>query len=184
MIEREPHRARRRNMLAETRLTSDWIALNYPGRNWHLQFRVGQHPEAAGIVIEDEAERRWAENFNRRVDAVIEPPPSLVMIEAKMWDAAAAIGRLMEYRLLLPATREVASWAPAPIEMVLLTAQDDPIARVLCNRNGIRYVFWEPPWIAEFYAVYPERRRKAAHPGLTDELLKQFGGFAPEPPSG
>jgi hypothetical protein len=68
--------------------------------------------------------------------------------------------------------------------MVLLTAQDDPIARVLCNRNGIRYVFWEPDWIDEFYAVYPQRRRKAAHPGLTDELLRQFGGFAPDTPAG
>jgi hypothetical protein len=184
VIEREPHRPRRRNLLAETRLTAEWVALNYPARNVHFQFRVGHHPTVAGVVIEDEAERRWAENFNRRIDAVIEPPPTLVMIEAKMWDAAAALGRLMEYRLLLPATAQVAEWGPASIEMVLLTAQDDPIARVLCNRNGIRYVFWEPPWIDEFYAVYPQRRRKAAHPGLTDELLRQFGGFAPDAPAG
>lgn len=180
MIEREPHRPRRRNLLAETRLTSEWVAANYPGRLAHFAFRVGHHPGAAGFVIEDEAELRLAQNVNRRVDAVIEPPPSIVMIEAKMWDATTAIGRLMEYRLLLPATAQVKEWGPAPVEMVILTAQDDPVARILCAQHGIRYVFYEPEWIGEFYAAYPARRRRAANPGLADELLRQLGGFAPE----
>ena len=181
MAEVEIHRQRRRNLLAESRLTSEWVALNYPGRSWHFQMRVGHNPGAAGYVIQDEGELKLAQNLNRRVDAVIEPPPELVMIEAKMWDATAAIGRIMEYRLLLPATQQVQEWGPAPVAMILLTAQDDPIARILCAQHGIQYVFWEPVWIDEFYAAYPARRRRAASPGLTDDLLRQLGGFAPEP---
>lgn len=161
-------------MMGETRLVSDWIALTYPGRHWQLQFRVGHDPDFGGLGIVGEEERRQARNFNRRVDAVIEPPPELVVIEAKMWDATSAIGRLKEYLLLLPATPDVKEWGPVKVVPVLLTGQDDPVARVLCAREGIEYVFWEPPWIGEWYAAYVDRRRKAPHSGLTDELVKQY----------
>lgn len=161
-------------MLGETRLVSEWVPLNYPGRDWRLQFRVGHDPDIPGFQIVDEEERRWARSLNRRVDAVVKPPPDLVVIEAKMWDATSAIGRLKEYLLLLPATPEVKEWGPVRVVPVLLTGQDDPIARVLCEREGIEYVFWEPPWIGEWYAAYPDRRRKAAHSGLTEELVKQY----------
>src|SRR3989304_2556822 len=152
-VEPERHRAKRRNMMGESRLVSDWVALAYPGRWWHLQFRVGQDPDFGALGVGDEEERRQMRNFNRRVDAVIEPPPDLVLIEAKMWDATSAIGRLKEYLLLLPATPEVKAWGPAPVVPVLLTGQDDPIARVLCEREGIDYQFWEPPWIDDWYAA-------------------------------
>jgi len=161
-------------MLGETRLISEWVALTYPGRFWQLQFRVGHDPDFSALGIVDEEERRQMRNFNRRVDAVVEPPPDLVVIEAKMWDATSAIGRLKEYLLLLPATPEVKTWGPVKTTPVLLTGQHDPVAEVLCERDGIRYVFWEPPWIDEWYAAYGWRRRKAAHSGLTEELVKQF----------
>ena len=161
-------------MLAETRLVSEWVALTYPGRSWKLQFRVGHDPDIPGFQIVDEEERRWARSLNRRVDMVVEPPPDLVVIEAKMWDPTSAIGRLQEYLLLLPATPEVKAWGPVPVVPVLLTGQDDPIARMLCERARIQYVFWEPPWIDEWYAAYPDRRRRAAHSGLTDELVKLY----------
>lgn len=178
----ERHRAKRRHILAETRLVSEWVAATYPGRDWYLQFRVGANPQSVGLNPGDEEEVRLLRNLNRRVDAVIGPPPDIVMVEAKMWDSTTAIGRLLEYKLLLPATPDVARWAGAPITSVLLTAQHDPITEVLCRQHGIRYVFWEPEWIGEFYAMYPERRRKAAFPGLVDELVSRAGSVAPEPP--
>ena len=157
-------------MLSETRLISEWLALEYPDRPWHMQFRVGMDPPSAGIMVPDENELRLARNLNRRVDAVVEPPPELVMIEAKMFDASTAIGRLLEYRLLLPATPDVKAWGPAPVVMVLLTAQHDPVTEALCGPQGIRYVHFEPTWIGEFYALYPHRRRRAAYSGLTELL--------------
>jgi hypothetical protein len=143
-----------------------------------FQFRVGGSPRSVAVDPDDEAEVRLLRNLNRRVDAVIAPPPNIVMVEAKMWDATSAIGRLMEYRLLLPATPEVAEWGYQAVEMVLLTAQHDPIAEVICGRQGIRYVHWEPPWIDEFYAVYPERRRKPTHAGLVEELVRRGDDFS------
>jgi hypothetical protein len=183
-IGEERHRSKRRTLLAETRLVSEWVGLNYPSRPLRFQFRVGGSPRSVAADPDDEAETRLLRNLNRRVDAVIAPPPNIVMVEGKMWDATTAIGRLMEYRLLLPATPEVIEWGPQPVELVLLTAQHDPIAEILCGRHNIRYVFWVPEWIDEFYAAYPERRRKPTHAGLIDELAKRgddFGTVTPIP---
>jgi hypothetical protein len=172
-VVREHHNPKRRNLFAESRLVSEWVALTYPGRAWRLQFRVGHTPEVAGINPYDEGEVGLARNWNRRVDALIEPPPDIVLIEAKMWDATTGIGRIQEYELLLPATPEVAEWGPVPVVPVLLTAQHDTIAEVLCRRHGIRYVWWEPPWIDDFYAMYPDRRRKAWSGNVANELAQR-----------
>ena len=112
--------------------------------------------------------------MNRRVDAIVEPPPELVVIEATMFRATEKIGRLKEYLLLLPATPEVEPWLDAPLRVVLLTGQDDAVARALCDEEGFDYVHYEPAWIADFYAVYPKRRRRAAHAGTVDRLLPRF----------
>src|SRR3972149_5998121 len=68
-VEPERHRAKRRNMMGESRLVSDWVALAYPGRWWHLQFRVGQDPDFGALGVVDEEERRQMRNFNRRAGA-------------------------------------------------------------------------------------------------------------------
>lgn len=170
----EQHRPKRRNLFAESRLLSEWLVANYPGRRWQLQFRVGADPEQVGIAFQDDAERRLARNMNRRVDAVVEPPPDLVVIEATMFRATEKIGRLKEYLLLLPATPDVQPWLEAPLRVVLLTGQDDAVARALADEEGFDYVHYEPAWISDFYAVYPDRRRRAAHSGTVDWLLPHF----------
>ncbi len=169
----ERHNPKRRNMLAESRLISEWVAATYPGRGAHFQYRVGSTPDIPGIDITDEGEVAWARSVNRRVDAVIEPPPELVVVEAKMWDASSAIGRLQEYLLLLPASPDFPRWRGYPIVPVLLTAQHDPVAQHLAEKSGIRYVFWEPDWIGEWYAMYPARRRRAPHIGLVERLVSR-----------
>jgi hypothetical protein len=156
--------------MGESRLLGEWLAEEYAGRTWHLQFRVGTDPPSAGIDIADEAERRLARNVNRRVDALIEPPADLVVVEATMFRPTDKIGRLQEYLLLLPGTPEVAPWLRYPLVPVLLTGQDDPVARVLCGRLGIRYVFRPPVWLEEWLAMYPNRRRRAPHSGMVDAL--------------
>ena len=167
---------RRRNMFAETRLLMEYLAEHYAGRTWHVPFRVGADPAAVGVEILDEAELRLIRNTNRRVDAVVEPPPDLVMIEATMYRPTEKIGRLQEYLLLLEATPEAEKWKGAPLVPILLTGQDDPVARVLAERAGLTYVFWEPPWISDFYAEYPQRRRRASHAGMAAELARRFEG--------
>jgi hypothetical protein len=169
----EKHKLPRRQMLASTRLVMEWVAENYPGRTWHQQFRVGSDPEMVGVDLTDEGERRLARNLNRRVDVVIAPPPELVMIEATMWRPMEKVGQLEGYLLLLPATPEYRQWAGAPVVAILLTAQHDTVAEVLARERGIRYVWWEPPWMGEFLAIYPLRRHKNPHAGMTSNLARE-----------
>lgn len=169
----EKHSPARRQMFGETRLLMEWLRLEYPGRAWQKNFRVGQDPSVAGVNLEDEGERRLVRNLNRYVDAVVEPPPELVVIEATMFKPTDKVGRLMEYMLLLRATPEWRQWAGAPVVPTLLTAQHDAIAEIMCRRQGFRYVFWEPPWIGEWWALYPRRRRNAPHAGLAEALGAQ-----------
>ena len=152
----------------------EWVAENYPGRSWHHQFAVGRDPEGVGIQIRSEEDRRMFRRLNRRVDMVIEPPPDLIVIEATMDKPVPSVSQLEGYLLLLPASQEFPGWERAPLTPIILTAQDDEVARVLAEDRGIKYVWWEPPWIDEFYAVYPDRRRRTPHSGLVRRLAKQW----------
>ena len=165
---------KRRQMFAETRLLMEWVADNYPGRTWHHQFRVGTDPPSVGVELMDDAERRWARNLNRRVDMIIEPPPDLVVIEAAMYNPTEKVGRLLEYLLLLPATPEARPWLGAPLTPIILTGQDDEVARVLAEQVGLEYVFYEPAWIGEFWAQYPDRRRRTPHAGMVNVLAPRL----------
>ncbi len=169
---REGPRKKRRNMLAETRFLFEWVAANYPGRIWHHQFAVGKDPELAGVVLVDDAERRLARRLNRRVDMLIPPPPDLVVIEATMDKPVPSVSQLEGYLLLLRATPEYSDWRDAPITPILLTAQDDSVARVLAERAGVVYKWWTPPWIDEFYAIYPDRRRRTPHAGMGEAVSR------------
>ena len=157
-------------MFAETRLLTEWVAQNYPTTEWFSQLRVGSDPGVVGIVYRDDADRRLARNFCRRVDAAIITPAEVLLIEACMYNATEKVGRLQEYLLLARATPELLPYRGRPLVAVLLTGQHDPIAEVLCKRLGFRYVHWEPPWIGDFYALYPDRVRRTPHVGLIEAL--------------
>lgn len=171
-MEIERHNPKRRHLLGESRLLSEYIRDRYAGRAFHSQLPIGASPGAVGVDYLDEAEERMARRLNRRVDAVIVPPPELVVIEATMSRPSDKVGRLIEYLLLLPATPEYRNWAGAPVVVELVTAQDDEVARKMCALLGFRYVFYEPDWIDEFHAVYPRRKRRSPHAGLVQRAAE------------
>jgi len=164
---------KRRNMLAETRLLMEYLAETYPGCTWWNQMSVGRDPEMVGVNYEDEAERRLARNVNRRVDAAVVTPTELVIVEATMWRATEKVGRLQEYMLLVPATPDLRPYLHLPRVAELVTAQHDPVAEVLCRRLGFRYVHRTPTWMDEFYAMYPQRRKRAPHAGMVEALASE-----------
>lgn len=163
-------KTKRRHMMAETRLLMEFLTDTYPDDEWTLQARLGSDPEIVGVTLLDDAERRVARNFNRRADAVVIRPTEIVIIEATMFRATDKVGRLQEYLLLAPATPELAPYRARPLVGELVTGQHDPIAQVLCQRLGLRYVHREPAWMAEFWALYPDRRRRTPHSGMIEAL--------------
>jgi hypothetical protein len=160
-------------MFAETRLLMEYLRDYYPGREWFTQLAIGRDPEMVGVQLQDDAERRLVRRFCRRVDAVVVQPDELVIIEATMHTPTEKIGRLLEYLLLIPATPELEQYFPRKIVGELVTGQDDAVARTLCERQGLRYVHYEAEWFAEFWAMYPQRRRRTPHAGMIDALAEK-----------
>lgn len=157
-------------MMGEKRLVMEYLAEKYPGCEWFIQYRVGADPEMAGGEYEDEAERRLARQANYWVDAVVVTPTELVVIEATMYRGAAKAGKLMEYIMLLPATPDLRPYLGRRVVGEVVSAQDDPLGREVCKKMGIRFVVYEPPWLGEFWELYPDRRRRPANSRLVRAL--------------
>ncbi len=160
----------RRFHLGESRLLTEYLADRYAGADIILQARLGTDPELVGVTLLDDEERRLARNLNRRADAVAVTDTELVVIEASMQWPTTKIGRLMEYLLLVPATPDLVQYRGRRVIGEILTAIDDPMAKLLCERHGFRYVWVEPPWMAEYLAAYPDRKRRAPHAGMVQAL--------------
>jgi hypothetical protein len=160
----------RRFHLGESRLLAEYLAEQYYGAVISMQPRLGSDPELVGVTIEDEAERRWARNLNRRPDAWAITATEIVIIEASMQWPTTKISRLEEYLLLVPATPELVEYRGRRVVGEILTAIHDPMAALLCERHGYRYVWREPSWMAEYLAAYPARKRRAPHAGLVQAL--------------
>lgn len=161
---------KRRYMMGEKRLVMEYLLEKYAGYEWFVQCRVGADPEMAGGEYEDEAERRLARNVNYWVDAVVVTPTELVVIEATMYRGAAKAGKLLEYMMLLPATPGLRPYLGRRVVGEVVSAQDDPLGREVCKGLGIRFVVYEPSWLGEFWAQYPDRRRRPANERLVRAL--------------
>ena len=170
----ERHKPKRRNMFAETRMLGEYLPMAYPGATWFLKLRVGRPRREKGAEPIDEGEINLARNFNRWADAVVVTPGEIVVIEAKMWDPSNAIGKLKEYMILARSTPELEIYASRPLVGEVVTAQHDPLAERIIRESGLRYVHYEPPWMDEFYAIYPDRRRTPAG-GLPDVQSPEEG---------
>jgi hypothetical protein len=148
------------------------MAERYAGATIAFQPRVGADPELVGVGAVDEAEMRWMRRLNRRPDAWAITDTEIVIIEASMQWPTTKISRLEEYLLLVPATPDLVEYKGRRLVGEILTAIHDPMAELLCNRHGFRYVFREPSWIAEYLAAYPDRKRSAPAAGLVQALAE------------
>jgi len=162
-------------MMAETRLLMEYLQDAYPDDQWILQCRLGRDPTIVGVTLVDDAERRLARNLNRRADAVVIREREIVVLEATMYRATDKVGRLQEYLLLAPATPDLLPFQGRPLVGELVTGQHDPVAQELCRRQGLRYVHREPAWMADFWALYPDRRRRTPHAGMVEALASAQG---------
>lgn len=159
---------KRRQMHGETRLLSEYMFSRYPGRRFVLNMKLGTAPRVRSGLELSESERRMLQVYQRFADAVVFPPPDLVVIEAKIWDSVNAIGPLLQYLKLVPHTAELQAFLNYPVRGEIVTAQYDPVAERVAHENGLGYVVYVPPWLDEFLQIYPERRRRAPSPGLLE----------------
>ena len=137
----------------------------YPQRTWYTHVRVGSLPLELGTGELDTEEARMVHgSFARWVDAVVVLDDRTLLVEGKIIAHPVAIGQLLLYRRLLPATPFLNLRTDLPVEMVLLFARADPLVSVLAMEQGISLVQFEPAWVDEYMATRHHRHRNAPLP--------------------
>lgn len=168
------------NVLGETKLLTEYLRDRYGDYAWEVKPRLGATPYSRDVADLDDGERRILENQNRWADAVVILPDSLIVVEATLWDPANKIGQVEQYVELLPHTERFKQYAGRRVLGEIVTAQDDPLARMLIERHGLRYYVYTPPWFDEYLKKYPNRRRRPPLLGLP-ERAEAGGGASPGP---
>jgi len=159
---------RRRQMLGETRLLMEYLAQAYPDDRWLTNVKVGTDLRPrVGLELSEE-ELRMLRVYKRYADAIVIQPGRVVVIEAAIWKSIEKVGPLLQYLELVPHTAELQPFLNRPVVGELLTAQADAIAEKLARSHNLRYTVFTPPWLEEFYAIYPGRKRTAPAPGTIE----------------
>jgi len=130
---------KRRFMWGETAFLMAWIAARWPTARVHLNMRLGsldQHVPRANL---NPAQRALMGAFNRYADAVIETPPGVTLVEAKIRKQMGGIGELLAYRERVADTEDLGNLRRGPVTLVLLVPAADPEVAAVCARSGIRY---------------------------------------------
>lgn len=159
---------KRRHVEGETRLLMDYLQERYPADQWLTNVKVGTAIQPkVGLELTD-AERRMFQVYQRFPDAVVITPHELVVIEATMHLPTEKVGRLLEYLLIVPHTAELKPYLNRRLVGELVTAQADAIAEKVARDHGLRYVVYTPPWLDDYFAIYPQRYRRAPAPGTIE----------------
>ena len=153
----------------EMRLVVEYLAKNYGRYETRTRVRLGGYPKALDHPDLSEPERRALGVWRRWADAIVFMPTKLVLIEAKIRPGPEAIAQLKLYKHLLPKTPELAEHKGKPIELVLLFALEDKVVEQLARQEGIRVVYYKPPWVDEYLEVLYPRERRAPITDLAEE---------------
>lgn len=159
---------RRRQMMGETRLLMEYLLLTYPSWPWFTNMKLGTDIPAKSGVVLDEAERRLLRVYKRYADAVVITDSEIIVIEATISRSTDKVGPLLQYVSLVPHTPELRPFLGRMVVGVILSAVPDAVAENLARKVGVRYVTFTPPWLEEFFAIYPGRIRRAPAPGTIE----------------
>lgn len=155
-----------KNHQRQTRLTAEWMALEYPGGGYTLNARLGPPLDGLASSIGLERALRESAPWRPRVDALAVESGRVVLVEAEIRQVRNAVGNLLVYRNLVPSTPELREHWSKPVEMVLLTPWTNATIDAMARTAGVRMELFAPPWIADYVAElqlywtkeYQERR--------------------------
>ena len=126
----------------EALLLEEWVKKTYPDKLQWFRVRLGP------AVFKGEEKlyqmlRRWA-------NAVVFTGKEVLIIEAKMRPMPEGIAELELYRDLFPQTPEFKAFWKYPVKLIYLTTWEDKAIKGLCEKKGIEYVVYRPPWAEEY----------------------------------
>ena len=131
---------------------SEYIAKNLRGRVVYTHVRLGMPP---GLRIGDpnwEYERRIKLPRLLEADCIVRYDDVLQVIEFKVRRFQEAVGKLLQYAILIPQTPEFEGWPLENIQLVIVFGRPDPVAEDLAHRLYIDVEQFEPPWLKALIA--------------------------------
>jgi len=145
----------------EMQMVAEYLAKFYPKFPTRTRVRLGQvHPS---ILIADMTEEELAFSgvWRRWADALVITPQKLILIEAAILADAGDISKLALYKTLLPHTPELAEYTNRDIELQLVYAIEDPLIVMIAREAGIKPIFFQPDWIADYIKTLTKNKQRA-----------------------
>jgi hypothetical protein len=137
----------------EERMMSEYIAKYLRSRRTYTHVRLGM---PKGLKIGDpnwEYERRIKMPTLLEADLIVRMDDLLVVIEFKVRRFQEAIGKLLQYAILVPETPEFQDWPASKISLRIVFGRPESRAEDLARRLGIEVEQFEPPWLQEMIAA-------------------------------
>lgn len=137
----------------EERMMSEYVAANLRGAKTWVHVRLGMPP---GLKIGDpnwQYQRALKTPMLLEADLIYVQDNTLVVCEFKVRRFQEAIGKLLQYALLIPETPDFQGWKPENIRLKVVFGRPDSLAQDLAARLGIEVEQFEPPWLQEMIAA-------------------------------
>jgi hypothetical protein len=157
-------RFRAGQLVAESKLTQEWLASRYPGAQIVGRIRLG--PTSRSVPGRDltPAMQAMLSVENWYPDALILDPGELLIVEAKVNPKPAAIGEVLFYQRLIYRTPELQPYMPRAFQPVVLFAEDDRDVSDFARSLGVRVEIYAPEWIGG-YILTRQYRGRASRSG-------------------
>jgi hypothetical protein len=141
------------NQAIEERMMSEYIGRFLRGANTQIHVRLGMPP---GIKIGDpdwQYKRQLMMPMLLEADLLYFQGPVLWILEFKVRRFQEAIGKLLQYKLLIPETPGYQNVKPDNIKLKIVFGRPDPIAANLAKTLGIETEQYEPDWLKQMIAA-------------------------------
>ncbi len=87
-------------------------------------------------------------------------PKKVVIIKAAVVPQDSDIVGLKRYKALFGKTPELSAYKGLPIRLELVYAVPDGLVLDYARRQKVNAVFFRPPWVSDYLAMLPGRKRR------------------------
>jgi len=158
-------KARRYRIIHEP-ILCEYLVRTYPIGTWAVNVRVGPVSEELLALTPVPRYKRMMKIVVGSVDAIVKLPDKLILIECMVREEIGKIQQLKHYKMLVLSDPDFKYWWDKTIELHLLSVIWNPYIRAVCEREGIRYIYYRPPWVEEYLATLPARIRGPKYGGI------------------
>mgnify|MGYP001587659990 FL=1 len=152
---------RRRTIMGEMQMVTEYVMRAYPGATVFFRLRLGTLAPLTQEILTPEEARAATTPFASWADAVVATDRELIIIEGKMRSHVVAIAQLQLYAGKARETPDLRPYARLPIALEMVVSIEDPAITAMARQQGIRVAVYRPAWLPEWIAA---RRRRETRP--------------------